>query len=247
MYQALIIDDERPVRTAISALGCWQKYRISELLYATNGEEGLSVMRDKNPQLVFVDMRMPVMNGSDFLGAAKKEFPNTQYIVVSGYDEFKYAQVAIKSGAIDYLLKPINGDDLNQAIEKAVAVLDGIFSEKSDTEASPGEKDLKPGEVIDIIKEYVEANYCKEIKLAMFSEKYFFSQKYLSKLFKNKYSIGIYEYALKLRMSRARELLRDNTLQIQEISDFLGYNNNNYFSKAFKTYYGISPTEFREH
>ena len=119
MYQALIIDDERPVRTAISALGCWQKYRISELLYATNGEEGLSVMRDKNPQLVFVDMRMPVMNGSDFLGAAKKEFPNTQYIVVSGYDEFKYAQVAIKSGAIDYLLKPINGDDLNQAIEKA--------------------------------------------------------------------------------------------------------------------------------
>ncbi len=246
MYLALIIDDEKPVRTAVSALGSWQKYNITELLYATNGEDGLAIMRDRNPQLVFVDMRMPIMNGAEFLGIAKKEFPNTQYIVISGYDEFKYAQVAIKSGAIDYLLKPVDGNDLNHAIEKAVDVLDSIAAETTEETNALIERDLSPGEVIDVIKEYVEKNFCKEIKLAMFSEKYFFSQKYLSKLFKNKYNIGIYEYALKLRMNHAKELLRDNSLQIQEISDRLGYSNNNYFSKAFKTYYGISPTEYRE-
>lgn len=250
MYQALIIDDEKPVRTAVSALGNWQKYDIMELLYATNGEEGLSVMREYKPQLVFVDMRMPVMNGSDFLSAAKKEFPNTQYIVISGYDEFTYAQVAIKNGAIDYLLKPIDGNDLNHAIERAVTVLKDIAVEDVQEEADEGilpvEQDLSPNEVIDIIKEYVEKNFCKDIKLAMFSEQYFFSQKYLSKLFKNKYDIGIYEYALKLRMGHAKELLKDGSLQIQEVSDRLGYSNNNYFSKAFKTYYGISPTEYRE-
>lgn len=247
MYQALIIDDEKPVRVAITALGNWQQYHITELLYATNGQEGLSILREQTPQLVFVDMRMPIMNGVDFLEAAKQEFPQTQYIVVSGYDDFKYAQVAIKSGAIDYILKPVDEKDLNAAIERAVIVLNRISVDQiEDSPAEDAEKNLSPGEVIDVIKNYIEHNYCRDIKLSMFSEKYFFSQKYLSKLFKNKYNIGIYEYALKLRMEHAKKMLRDNSLQIQEISDRLGYSNNNYFSKAFKTYYGVSPSEYRE-
>lgn len=247
MYQALIIDDEKPVRVAITALGNWQQHHITELLYATNGQEGLSILRERTPQLVFVDMRMPIMNGVDFLEAAKQEFPQTQYIVVSGYDDFKYAQVAIKSGAIDYILKPVDEKDLNAAIERAVIALNrNSVDQIEDSPAEDAEKNLSPGEVIDVIKNYIEQNYCRDIKLSMFSEKYFFSQKYLSKLFKNKYNIGIYEYALKLRMEHAKKMLRDNSLQIQEISDRLGYSNNNYFSKAFKTYYGVSPSEYRE-
>jgi len=250
MYQALIIDDEKPVRIAISALGHWQEYHISKLLYATNGEEGLAVMREEKPSLVFVDMRMPIMNGADFLSIAKQEFPQAQCIVVSGYDDFKYAQVAIKNGAVDYILKPVDEADLNKAIKRAVETLDQIQKKTQEqaltSTTAETEKELSPSEVIDIIKDYVERNYCRDIKLSMFSEKYFFSQKYLSKLFKNKYDIGIYEYALKLRMDRAKLLLKDKSLQIQEISDQLGYSNNNYFSKAFKTYYGVSPSEYRE-
>jgi two-component system response regulator YesN len=100
--------------------------------------------------------------------------------------------------------------------------------------------------VIEVIKDYIDKNYCTEIRLSMFREKYFFSKEYLSKRFKQKYGVGIYEYALKLRMERAKELLMNDDLQIQEISERLGYSNNNYFSKAFKNYYGLSPTDFRE-
>ena len=80
----------------------------------------------------------------------------------------------------------------------------------------------------------------------MFSEKYFVSKEYLSKLFKKKHGCGIYEYALNLRMSRAKELLLDPGLQIQQIAERLGYSNSNYFSKAFKNFYNLSPSEFRE-
>ncbi len=243
MFQALIIDDEKPVRVAITALGNWKKYKISQLHYATNGKEGIACMRELHPEFVFVDMHMPVMNGIEFLEQAKQDFPKSKYIIVSGYDEFHYAQAAIKNGAVDYILKPINSEDLNIAIERAFIQLGGRLEDQSAETAS---YQLAPGEVIEIIRDYVEKNYATDIKISMFSDKYFFSKEYLSKLFKKQYDIGIYEYALKLRMSRAKELLSNNAIQIQEISDRLGYSNNNYFSKAFKNYYGISPTDYRE-
>ncbi|HOO28329.1 MAG TPA: response regulator, partial [Lachnospiraceae bacterium] len=234
---------EKPVRVAITALGNWKKYKIAQLHYATNGREGLAAMRELRPDLVFVDMQMPVINGIDFLKQATQEFEEVKYIVVSGYDDFQYAQAAIKNGAIDYLLKPLSSEDLNTAIERAFIQLGGILDEPDGDSAA---QQLTPYEVIEIIRDYVKKNYACDISISMFSEKYFFSKEYLSKLFKKQYHIGIYEYALKLRMDRAKELLSDSSIQIQEISDRLGYSNNNYFSKAFKNYCGISPTDYRD-
>lgn len=245
MYKALIIDDENPVRIAISALGHWRALGIEEPHHAANGKEGLSCCRELHPHIVFVDMQMPLMNGSEFLKIAKEEFPATKFIVVSGYDYFEYAQSAIKNGAIDYLLKPVVEEELNQTLEMAVKLLNAEHHADAQNTSSD-DSDISPGEVIDIIKSYIEQNYCQDIKISMFSDKYFFSKEYLSKLYKKKYGCGIYEYALKLRMERAKELLAQPNLQIQEISERLGYSNNNYFSKAFKNYYNISPSEYRE-
>lgn len=243
MYKSLIIDDEKPVRTVITVLGKWREHGIEVPSTASNGKEGLAAMRELHPHIVFVDMQMPVMGGIELLNQASKEFPGVKFIVVSGYDNFNYAQSAIKNGAIDYLLKPIDATDLDKSLCKAVHMLNlehNITPKKVAVESN-----YSPIEVIEIIKDYVEKNYSSDITISMFSEKYFFSKEYLSKTFKREYGYGIYEYALKLRMERAKELLNDLALPIHEISDRLGYSNNNYFSKAFKNYYNISPTEFR--
>lgn len=243
MYRALIIDDEKPVHLVISALGKWREFNIEPPFSANNGKEGLKSMRELHPDIVFVDMQMPIMSGIEFLNQASKEFPKAKYIVVSGYDEFTYAQNALKNGAIDYLLKPVIEEDLNNSLEKAVEILNR--EHHIDSGKKTEDMNLEPLEVIKLIKDYVEKNYSSEISISMFSEKYFFSKEYLSKTFKREYGYGIYEYALKLRMERAKELLSDPSLQIKDISDRLGYSNSNYFSKAFKNYYNISPTEFR--
>ena len=96
------------------------------------------------------------------------------------------------------------------------------------------------------IKDYIQKNYNKEIKLSMFSNKYYLSKEYLSKRFKAEFGYGIYEYVLKVRMEKAKELLSNPNIKIQTISEHLGYSNNNYFSRAFKNYFGISPSEYRE-
>ncbi len=126
MYRALIIDDEAPARKAIKALGQWEKHRIEVLYEAENGRQGLDMLREYRPELVFVDMRMPLISGVRFLQQACEQFPDSmiKYIVVSGYDDFEYAREAIKAGAMDYLLKPVKRTDLNQLLDQAVHQLD---------------------------------------------------------------------------------------------------------------------------
>ena len=242
MYKALIIDDERPVQIAIHKLGNWSKYHIHLPETANNGKEALLAMRELHPDLCFVDMQMPIMNGMEYLQKASAEFPGTQFIIISGYDDFKYAHSAIKYGACDYLLKPIVGDDLNAAIERTILKIDpqADFSEEAAPDA------ISPEEVVGIIKEYIDQNYNQNIKISMFTSKYFFSKEYLSKLFKSKYGCGIYTYVQEVRMQRAKDLLLNPNIKVQHISERLGYADNHYFSKAFKNYYGLSPSQFRK-
>ena len=79
----------------------------------------------------------------------------------------------------------------------------------------------------------------------MFTDKYYLSREYIMKLFKQEYKCGIHEYVQNIRMKKAKELLNDMQIKIKNISQILGYSDTNYFSKAFKNYYGISPTEYR--
>ena len=98
---------------------------------------------------------------------------------------------------------------------------------------------------IRIVKEYIDKNYFEEIKITMFVEKYYLSREYLMKLFKQEFGCGIYEYVQKVRMEKAKELLSDVSVKIQNISQLMGYSDHNYFSKAFRNYYGMSPTGYR--
>ncbi|QGQ96459.1 response regulator [Paenibacillus psychroresistens] len=95
------------------------------------------------------------------------------------------------------------------------------------------------------IKEYIHNHYFETIKISLFTQKYFLSREYLMKLFKQEFGYGIHEYIQKVRMEKAKELLNDSNLKIQTISEMLGYSDKNYFSKAFKNYYQISPSDSR--
>lgn len=244
MYKALIIDDEKPVQIAIQKLGKWSYYDIEPPQLAVNGRDALQAMREFHPDIVFVDMNMPVMDGVSFLQAASEEFPDSQYIVVSGYDQFSYAQQALHYGACEYLLKPVEEDALNSAVRKAILRLnpDASFQDQK----AERQRELSPDEAVSVIKEYIDSNYCQNIKITMFSEKYFFSTEYLTRLFRKKYGYTIYEYVLKLRMERAKELLEDEDNKIIDIAERLGYTDNHYFSKAFRTCYSISPSQYRK-
>lgn len=123
MYHILILDDEEPLREAIRILGEWDNLKISEIHEAINGQEGLSILREHHIDLIMVDMKMPGMNGVEFLKKVKQEYPDMLTIVISGYNDFEYTHQAIRSNVLDYLLKPVNRHELNDTLRKAVHLL----------------------------------------------------------------------------------------------------------------------------
>jgi len=130
MIKLLIIDDEIWTRNTLKAFGHWDEYGIVIIGEASDGIEGIRLIKENCPQIVISDMNMPGMNGIELLKILKEEYPHIKLIVVSGYDDFEFTKQAIKSKAVDYILKPIDAEELNVAIAKCVAEINDSYISK---------------------------------------------------------------------------------------------------------------------
>lgn len=113
----LIVDDDMAIRNGIMQIinQCSnEKHMIYE---AEDGLQALKLLHESDIACVFVDVRMPIMDGIRFLEVAAPLFPDTSFVVISAYGEFEYAQKALRLGAVDYLLKPVKPDDLVNLVQ----------------------------------------------------------------------------------------------------------------------------------
>lgn len=116
MLKALVVDDEYLVRMGIRETIDWASHGIEIIGEADNGADGLSLAMQHKPDVIVTDIRMPYMNGIEFIEKIKENRLNAGIIVLSGYDEFQYAQAAIRHGASSYLLKPVDTDELAASV-----------------------------------------------------------------------------------------------------------------------------------
>ncbi len=122
MIKLLIVDDEKTIRETIAKLIDWEKLGITLIGSAENGLEALNIILDESPEIVMTDIRMPGLSGLDLIRQIYDLNQDTQFIILSGYDEFEYAKEAMKYGIRHYLLKPCNEEQ----------IIDAILSVKSD-------------------------------------------------------------------------------------------------------------------
>ncbi|MGN7764422.1 response regulator transcription factor [Paenibacillus sp. 22594] len=118
MYKVLLVDDESWNRDIVRTFGSWVELDMEIAGEAEDGREALRLIGELAPHIVITDMRMPGADGVMLMNAVNERFPEVKMIVVSGYDDFKYAQNAIRYGAVDYLLKPIDPKELNAVLGK---------------------------------------------------------------------------------------------------------------------------------
>lgn len=119
MTTMLIIDDEYYIRLGIRNAIDWEAIDVSIIGEAEDGEQGLELILKLNPDLILMDIRMPFLDGLQLMEKLAEHQIECGIIILSGYDEFEYAQKAIKNGVIDYLLKPIEKDKLLNVIANA--------------------------------------------------------------------------------------------------------------------------------
>lgn len=116
----LIVDDERYIRNSLRNGFDWEKLGFKEVFEAARVSEALDIIKNNMIDVIVTDIRMPKISGIDLIKEMSQLSPRTKIIILSGYDEFEYAQIAVKYGVIDYLLKPAPLKDIIVAVKKAI-------------------------------------------------------------------------------------------------------------------------------
>lgn len=242
-YSVLVVEDEFLIAKNIAR-------RIEQLnpafeiaAIAPNGLEGLKLAEEHLPNVIFTDIRMPEVDGLELVKNVHEKYPFIYCVIISGYTDFEYAKEALRYGVNDYLLKPVNYDELSETLSSLETKL--LVSRDSFDSCTLHHSSNRTKEIVELIKEYIRKNYQTQIDFTNLASEFGFSVPYLSKIFLKHAGITPSKYLRNYRLNIARQLLRNPELSVADVSQLTGYFDPFHFSKTFKQVYGISPSEYR--
>lgn len=240
-YRIVVADDEAVIRDGLIHLFPWENLGFTVAADFSNGLEIMEYLKSHDDvHVVLTDIRMPVMDGIEVAEAMKSR--NIKVIFFSSYEDFAYARSAIKHNVFDYLLKPVKYQELVECFERLKKVLDREYGPKEIPREAVLEIKQNP---IPKVLAYIE-EHISDCSLEEASRTVYLSPKYLSVLFKENQGISFSDYVQNKKMKRACELLKDPAIRQYQIASLIGYENPKNFSRAFKSYYGITPQEYRK-
>lgn len=235
MFKMVLVDDEYYAIEGMKHMLNWEEYGIEIAGTASDGTQGIEVIKECRADIVIADIRMQELDGMDMLKVLRDDGFKGKVIILSGYRDFEYARAAIDLKVDKYLTKPLDVEEFERTIRDITAKL----SEETGT-PNP----LLPDVLNDVLKEIDE--HCTEnIRLEYLAEKFFCSPAYLSKLFKKHIGTNYIDYLKKRRIEKAKELLRTTNMSVDEIVGEVGWQSSRRFREAFRRYEGVSPSEYR--
>lgn len=235
----LIADDEEVIRRSVAKYIKLHTDRFDKIYEAENGQEAIDILVQHQPDILLLDVQMPVKNGIDVMREAERAGLHPIVIILSGYDEFKYAQQALRLGAKEYLLKPTRGSDILECLNK---LADEFLEEDKQKMAEEG---VQTNQTVERAVEYIKEHYMENITLNEVAEKVGISSGYLSTLFNQNLQCGFIDYLNSVRIERACCYLEQNYFKTYEIAYRVGFRDEKYFSKVFKKLMGMTPKEYR--
>ena len=237
MYRVMMIDDEVSARRLLQQSIDWETLSMELAGEAGSGIEAINIIDEVRPDIIFVDINMPFMNGIEFTRLATTRYPNLMIIILTAFDDFEYARQCIRLPVVEYMLKPIVRTDVAE-------VLNRVKSELDELRPAPEPGGEIPDSAIGQIQKYLRENYTdSELNLTAVADRFGFSASYLSRKFRQETGKTFVEYLMECRMERAAELARANSKMFQTAA-LVGIPDPNYFSRVFKKYRGVSYTEF---
>ena len=131
LYRIILVDDEEEVRQSIIRKINWTEAGFKVVGDAENGEDALEKVEALEPDLILTDIRMPYMDGLTLAERVRQKYPSIKIVIFSGYDDFEYAKQAIKLNVTEYILKPVNVEELTAILKRIKANLDEIEQKRN--------------------------------------------------------------------------------------------------------------------
>lgn len=252
----LIVDDGQYVVEYLKHLLNWAKFGVHRIETTTNPTEARMLLDSDRFDIMITDIRMPEISGIDLLEHIHKRGLKTKVIFLSGYSQFDYAQKAIRFGALDYLLKPVDKDDMDKAMCQAVKSIGEKRSEpqydlarcETDNMARPSDQPdryYSGADIVRVIRDYILGHLGDGLSLEELGGIVHLHPVYLSKLYKQETGENLSSYILRARLEKSAHLLEVSHLHVMDIARMVGYRKPQYFIKLFKELYGITPYQYR--
>ena len=235
--RVLLVDDEIIIREGFKRLFDWEAHDCEIIGEASDGMEALAQIDNLCPDIVIMDINIPIMSGLKVIQLSRIMHPQIAYVIVSGYDDFSYCQQALRLQITDYILKPVNYEEFGSCIDNLKI---SLFEHQMEEESEEQE-----GRTITSITRYLQEHLSEELSLSVLAGHFHLNAQYISQLFKNEIGVGFLTYLTNIRMEKAKKLLVSTSLSVTEIAGQVGYGDYRVFTKAFKKSEGITPSQYR--
>jgi two-component system response regulator YesN len=243
MYKLIIVEDDYQIRTGLSTFFPWTEVGFEYTRDFKNGIDALKFLEEGNlVHVVLTDIIMPDMDGIELASYLQKHYPNILVVFLSAYKSFEYAQQAIRLNVKNYIVKGTRYDELIKAFREIREML-----ERRVSFSCRYQQDMLPvmPDTIECIIALIDQDP-GSATLSSIGEQIGMSTSYLSKYFKEKTGRNFQDYLMEKKMEVARDSLVLQNMDIVSVSVKLGYANEKNFSRAFKSYHGVSPSTYKK-
>lgn len=237
--RVLLVDDEIMIREGFKRLFDWEAHDCEVVGEAADGMEALTLIDALRPDIVIMDINIPIMNGLKVISLSRIKHPQIAFVIVSGYDDFSYCREALRLQITDYILKPVNYEEFGTCIDNLKI---SLFRQRVSGAAEPEKQEER---TITGITRYLQEHLSDEMSLSVLAEEFHLNPQYISQLFKNEIGVNFLSYLTNIRMEKAKKLLLSTSLSVAEVAEKSGYGDYRVFTKVFKKSDGITPSQYR--
>ncbi len=251
--RVVIVEDESRARRLMVRLLKLVDDTIILAGEAANAQEGIELISAMYPDVAFVDIKMPGMSGIEMIERLQGKNLKTQYYIISGCDEFSYAQKAIELGIKGYILKPVSFENISEVVQKAYRSLEGRSLSKENM-AKIREMEIR--KIVDrdsiespLVKSaiaYVCDNISIPCSLNDTAVRLNVSPDYLSRLFHKEVQMTFMQFVRMVKIDYTCVLLKKTDMKVYEIALAAGFRQDKYYCHVFKELMGVTPNQYRK-
>ena len=246
-FSVLLVDDEELALVGLEEGVNWENVNVQKIYKCHSKDTAIRMLKTYSIDIIITDIEMPGGTGLELIHWAKDNKPEVEAVFYTGHAEFAYVQEALRLGAADYLLKPIE----YPALEKIVLDIEKkIYTREKEVDFKEFVDDLTEEsqvEVVDQVKQLISENISLgNLQREELANMVHLSPGYLSRIFKKETGMSLSDYIIQKRITIAKQLLTKTNLPVTTIAERIGLSYASYFTKLFKEKVNMTPQEYRQ-
>jgi two-component system response regulator YesN len=245
-FTFVIAEDEKRMRDYLARKTLELDRNLECAGTADDGEEAVELVERYLPDLLITDSMMPVLGGLELVEGIRRTNPDLRILIVSGYNEVVYARRAIELGVDDYLLKPIDVDNLREILRRIRIRLEASAG-AVEAEFGLDRLGTRETELAKAVEVFLQDNYRQPYSLECLAASFGCKPAYLLRLYRKVTGRTPTQDLIRLRIEKAkRQLAGHPHLEIKQVAAAVGYEDALYFSRLFKKETGLNPSAFKD-